>query len=150
MPGVDKPKCAGVQRLTAEAVDHGPQARIIQVIDPAAVRIERVTQKRKTGLGQVYPDLMGAAGFETQVEQSNPAEPLFDPPAGNRTFAVFGAAGKTEAVGGVAADNPLYPAGIFRWITINQRLVDPFHGMVLELCGEPLVGMIMLGGYKNP
>jgi hypothetical protein len=64
---MDEAETAGVQRLTAEMMYHAAQLGIGNIIAAPPVRVERVSQQREAGFGQMNPDLVRSSGLQAQL-----------------------------------------------------------------------------------
>ena len=136
--GVDKGEPSGVKALARQAGDG--------LLGP----VYHVPQQGVADGGQMHPDLVGAAGLQTALNMGIAGEALQHRPVGHRRTAVFPIHAHLLPVGGVAADGRVHSAAVLPQAAHAHRLVLPVKGVILELGGQGLVGIVVLGGNEQP
>ncbi len=97
----------------------------------------------------VYPDLIGAAGFQAKLKESQPlGKTLQNPPVGHGLAAIL-PNGHFFPMDGMTANGQINPAGLPDRPAIDQGLIELFHLPPLELVGQSLVGKIGFGNHHD-
>ena len=117
-----------------------------------AVAVLAVSQQGVTGVGELGPDLMGAARLEAAFQQGELAQPLQHLVAGVGVLGVR-LGGRVDrhffAVGLAAAKVCFHKALVLRKAAVDHRLVGALHAVHRHLLGKADVGGVVLCHHQQ-
>jgi hypothetical protein len=118
-------------------------------VEHARSAVERVADDRVAERLHVHANLVGAAGLNAHLEQSEPAVGAFDSlehlPVRDRGAAAGAARGHAGAADDIAADGQVDGAFILRWPAVDQREVAFAQAALAEHLAELAVRKVVFG-----
>jgi hypothetical protein len=131
--------------MSMQALTGDPHLCIVGIFSA----IHGITGNRVRQGSHVYPDLMGAAGFQAKLEEGQAlGKPFPNPPVGHGLAAIFPNR-HFFPMDGMTADGQINPAGLTGRLAMDKGEIDFFHLAPLELVGQGLVGEITFGNHHN-
>ncbi len=91
----------------------------------------------------MYPDLVGAAGFQTAADVGIAPVAFYHLPVGHRRLGIALRHAHFLPVRGVPPDGRIHGAPVLLQISADNGLVGPGHGVILQLGGQHRVGQVI-------
>ncbi len=104
--------------------------------------IDPVSQQGMSDVCHMDPDLVGPAGLQAAFHIGVTAETLQDPDMGHGPFAVR-ADRHLFSVFGIPADGPVNDQLVFFQASVDNGVILPDNGMVLELGRDAVMGSVI-------
>ena len=121
----------------------------LELIRAPGRSIDLVSQQRVSQARHMDTDLMGTAGFQTALNMGKARKALQHPVMGHRRLAVLVVDAHFFPVLGMTANGGVYDTLVLLHHSMDNGLVPSGYGMLLQLGGNGIVGLVILAGDED-